>query len=178
MVTLSDANIDSSTLFAYVEQLDAGALRTSLLALPPSDGVLLRGGYDRGYFGARRWRVPNPFTTAKFRYILSQDSETAPKIEVLDATGAVVFEADGGKDAGYHEIAWTSGRGGRGGRGGFGGRGSRGARAGQFAVRIRHDGNESVQAFTVHDRRGNTSVLGAYPGETVEDEEEEGGGGR
>ena len=161
---------------AAFEVLDTGGLRTAMLALPPSDGVLLRGGYDRGYFGARRWRAPNPFTTATFRYVLSQDSETAPKVEVLDATGAVVFEADGGNEAGYHEVTWSGGRGGFG--GGRGGRGTRGPRAGQFAVRITHQGRASVQAFSVHDRRGATSVLGAYPGEQVESGEgsEESGG--
>ena len=159
---------------AAFERLDASSMRAALLALPPSDGVLLRGSYDRGYFGARRWSTPNPFTTPTFRYILAQDSESAPKVEVLDVTGAVVFETNGGKEAGYHEVTWSRGRGGR---RGFGGRGNRGARPGTFAVRITHDGRSSTQAFTVHDRRGNTSVLGAYPGEDVS-EQEEGDDGR
>ena len=80
-----------------------------MLALPPSDGVLLRSGYDRGYFGARRWRVSNPFTTATFRYVLSQDSDEAPKVEVINGAGDVVFSADGGKEAGYHEVEWSGG---------------------------------------------------------------------
>ena len=105
---------------------------------------------------------------------LAQDSEAAPKIEVLDVTGAVVFKADGGKEAGYHEVTWSSGRGRR---RGVGGRSNGGARPGTFAVRITHDGRSSTQAFTVHDRRGNTSVLGAYPGEDVS-EQEEGDDGR
>ena len=160
------------------EQLNPASLRAPLLALPPSDGVLLRGAYDRGYHGGRRWRVPNPFTTPTFRYVLSQDSETAPKVEVLDATGAVIFETEGPKLAGYHEVTWSSARGGGRGRGGQrGGRnGGGGVRAGQFAVRISHGGRSTVQAFTVHDRRGGTSVLGAYPGELVEQGEEHEGG--
>ena len=158
---------------AAFERLDMSAMRAAMLALPPSDGVLLRGAYDRGYFGARRWRTPNPFTTPTFRYILAQDSEAAPKIEVLDVTGAVVFKADGGKEAGYHEVTWSSGRGRR---RGVGGRSNGGARPGTFAVRITHEGRSSTQAFKVHDRRGNTSVLGAYPGEEVRDEEENGDG--
>ena len=136
--------------------------------------MLLRGGYDRGYFGARRWRVPNPFTTATFRYVLSQDSPDSPKVEVLDATGAVVFTADGGNEAGYHEVEWSGGRGGM--RRFSGGRGNRGARPGTFAVRITHQGESTTQAFTVHDRRGATSVLGDSPGEQVVEEEEEAGG--
>ena len=158
---------------AAFERLDMSAMRAAMLALPPSDGVLLRGAYDRGYFGARRWRTPNPFTTPTFRYILAQDSEAAPKIEVLDVTGAVVFKADGGKEAGYHEVTWSSGRGRR---RGVGGRSNGGARPGTFVVRITHEGRSSTQAFKVHDRRGNTSVLGAYPGEEVRDEEENGDG--
>lgn len=153
------------------ETLSNGGLRASMLALPPSDGVLLRSGYDRGYVGARRWRVPNPFTTATFRYVLSQDSEDAPKIEVLDATGAVVFEANGGKEAGYHEVRWAGG-GRRRGISGSRGRGASAPRAGTFAVRITLGRQSSVQPFTVHDRRGATSVLGAYPGELLVDEEE------
>ncbi|HIE69870.1 MAG TPA: hypothetical protein EYP98_06695, partial [Planctomycetes bacterium] len=59
-----------------LEALNAGALNQPLLALPPSDGVMLRGRIDRGYVGAREWRAPNPFTTATFRYMLSRDSGT------------------------------------------------------------------------------------------------------
>ena len=161
---------------AAFEVLDASSVRASMLALPPSDGVLLRSGYDRGYFGARRWRVSNPFTTATFRYVLSQDSDEAPKVEVVNGAGDVVFSAEGGKEAGYHEVEWSGGRGGM--RRMSGGR-ARGPQPGQFAVRITHQGRSSTQAFTVHDRRGATSVLGSYPGEEVTDEEEaDGGDGR
>ncbi|MEC8253321.1 MAG: hypothetical protein VX044_08920 [Planctomycetota bacterium] len=153
------------------EALKTSALRTPLLALPPSDGVLLRGGFDRGYFGARRWRVPNPFTTATFRYVLAQDSPESPKVEVLDAAGEVVFSADGGNDAGYHEVEWG------GGSGGMRRRSNRGARPGTFAVRITHQGQSTTQAFTVHDLRGPTSVLGDYPGAEVRDEEDGAGDG-
>ena len=56
---------------------------------------------------------------------------------------------------------------------------ARGPKPGQFAVRITHQGRTSTQAFTVHYRRGATSVLGSYPGEEVTDEEEaDGGDGR
>ena len=158
-----------------LEELDAGGLRSPLLALPASDGVLLRGSYDRGYFGARRWLAANPFTTPTFRYVLSQDSEAAPKVEVLDATGAVVFEAEGGKEAGYHEVTWGGRRGGfGGGRGGARGRrGDAGPRAGTFAVKITLDGRSQTRTFTVHDRRGASSLLGAYPGEVLDDAEEQ-----
>ena len=98
------------------------------------------------------------------------------EVEVVNGAGDVVFSADGGKEAGYHEVEWSGGRGGM--RRMSGGR-ARGPQPGQFAVRITHQGRTSTQAFTVHDRRGATSVLGSYPGEEVTDEEEaDGGDGR
>ena len=139
---------------------------------------MLRSAYDRGYVGARRWRAANPFTRATFRYILSQDSDEAVKVEVLDATGEVVWQTDGPKDAGYHEVTWGAARGGRG-FGGFrrgGGRG--GQRAGQFAVRISRGSSSTTQPFTVHDRTGGSNVLGQNPGEELVEEEEEGGEAR
>lgn len=166
--------LDASAL----ETLNAGSVRQQLVALPPSDGVLLRGAYDRGYVGARQWRAANPFTTATFRYMLSQDSDSDVTIEVLDATGGVVWETKGPSDAGYHEVAWSSARGGRGGLGGFarrgGGRG--GQRAGEFAVRISRGSSTSTQPFAVHDRTGGSAVIGQYPGEELVEEEQEGGG--
>ena len=169
--------LDASAL----EKLTADSARQSLLALPPSDGVLLRGAYDRGYVGARQWRAANPFTTATFRYMLSKDSEDAVKVEVLDATGEVVWQTDGPSDAGYHEVTWGNPRGRRGGFGGFSGFGRRGGgrngqRAGEFAVRISRDSTTSIQPFTVHDRSGGSAVIGQYPGEELIEEEEEGGG--
>jgi hypothetical protein len=170
--------LDASAL----EKLTADSARQSLLALPPSDGVLLRGAYDRGYVGARQWRAANPFTTATFRYMLSKDSEDAVKVEVLDATGEVVWQTDGPSDAGYHEVTWGNPRGRRGGFGGFSGfsrrgGGRNGQRAGEFAVRISRDSTTSIQPFTVHDRSGGSAVIGQYPGEELVEEQEEGGGG-
>ena len=138
--------------------------------------MLLRGPLDRGYFGARRWTASNPFTAPTFRYVLAQDSDEDVKVEVLDATGEVLWQTDGPTEAGYHEITW--GRGGRGGRGGqrgfggFGGRrggGSRGPTAGTFAVRISRGNDSSVMAFHVHDRRGASDALGSWPGELFDE---------
>ncbi len=164
--------MDASAL----EALNAGALNQPLLALPPSDGVMLRGRIDRGYVGAREWRAPNPFTTATFRYMLSRDSDTNVLVEVLDATGDVVWQSDGPKEAGYHEVRWGGGARGRG-RGGFqrftGRRGGRGGqRAGNYAVRISRGDDSTTQAFTVHNRAPATSALGQNPGEERSDEEE------
>jgi len=159
--------IDTSAL----ESLNAGALGQPLLALPPSDGVILRGRIDYGYVGARQWQAPNPFTAATFRYVLSQDSDDAVKVEVLDATGEVVWQTDGPKEAGYHEVRWGGGaraRGGRGGRNPFGRRGRAGQRAGTFAVRISRGSSSATQAFTVHNRAPQTSALGQIQGEEGE----------
>ncbi|MFK7742721.1 MAG: WD40/YVTN/BNR-like repeat-containing protein [Planctomycetota bacterium] len=162
---------------AALETLEPNVLRQSLVALPPSDGVLLRRAVDRGYVGARSWSASNPFTTPTFRYLLSQDSEEEVRIEVLDVTGNVVWSAEGPSEAGYHEVPWQAQRRGRtnllgAARGGRGGRGNRGPRAGTFAVRIQQGERSSTQAFAVHDRRGTSSMLGAWPGEDALAEEE------
>ncbi|HEB52171.1 MAG TPA: glycosyl hydrolase [bacterium] len=150
---------------AALERLTPNAVRSPLLVLPPSDGVLLRSRIDRGYTGARGWRVPNPFTAPTFHYVLAHDSDEPVKVEVLDATGAVLWRHDGPGEAGYHEVVWSNPR--RRGRfGAFGGqrnRGSRGPRPGTFAVRISLGGNAETQAFTVHDRRQASPVLGSNP---------------
>jgi len=169
--------MDASAL----EGLRPNALGTGLLALPPSDGVILRGRIDRGYVGARQWRAPNPFTTATFRYILSQDSDADVLVEVLDATGEVVWKADGPTEAGYHEVRWGGNTAGRGrGFARFAGRRGRrsGQRAGQFAVRISRGDDATTQAFVVHNRAPATSALGQNPGEVLLDEDEGEGGGR
>jgi hypothetical protein len=165
--------LDASAL----EKISPATIQQSILALPPSNGVVLRGAYDRGYIGARQWRAPNPFTTATFRYVLSQDSDEDVKIEVLDATGKVIWNSDGPSEAGYHEVTWGTPGGRRGRFGGFSGFGRRsGQRAGSFAVRISHGSSTSTQAFTVHDRSGSSAVIGQFPGEELVAEEEEGDG--
>jgi photosystem II stability/assembly factor-like uncharacterized protein len=165
--------MDASAL----ERLTTSNVRQAMLALPPSDGVLLRSKLDRGYVGAREWRTKNPFTNATFRYVLAQDSDTDVLIEVLDANGEVVWKTDGKTEAGYHEIAWARPARGRGGFGGFGGRRrgrAAGQRAGDYAVRISMGDYETIEAFTVHDRRGAMSAIGQYPGdETFANEDEE-----
>lgn len=165
--------VDASAL----EVLQTSSLRQSLLALPPSDGVVLRRAIDRGYEGARSWRAANPFTEATFRYMLSQDSDDDVLVEVLNATGQVVWQTDGPSTAGYHEVPWRNARQGRGGFAGFAGRrrGNRssGMRAGNFAVRITLGNSETTQAFVVHDRSGGMSALGQYPGEELGEGEEE-----
>ncbi|MGB3967876.1 MAG: hypothetical protein WBO45_14175, partial [Planctomycetota bacterium] len=163
---------------AALEQLRPEHLQAAFRALPPSDGVLLKRAFSEGNVGARGWTAGNPFVVPTFRYLLAQDSETKVTVEVLDAAGAVVWKKDGPTTAGYHEVAWANDRGGRGpfgqggpggqgggqgGPGGFGGRGQQGAatpRPGTFAVRITRGEQSSVQAFTVHDRRGPAGVLG------------------
>ena len=165
--------LDASAL----EALSMDKLNQSLLALPPSDGVM-RSAIDRGYLGARTWRAANPFTTATFRYLLSQDSDEEVTIEVLDVLGEVIWQEKGPSVAGYHEVAWSSRQGGgRGGAAFAGGRrgGRAGQRSGTFAVRISQGRSSSTQTFTVHDRTGGSSVLGAYPGdERAGDDESEG----
>ena len=165
--------MDASAL----ESLDMASTRVAMLPLKPSDGVMLRAAYDNGYVGARRWRAANPFTTATFRYILAQDSEDKVTIEVIDAKGDVVWQSDGPGEAGYHEVSWARPAGGRG-RGAFfrgrrgGGRG--GQTAGSYAVRISHGSSTSTQAFAVHNRAGDSSVIGQFPGEALDLEQSEG----
>lgn len=160
---------------ALLEALEPAALRRELLALPPSDGTLLRGRIDRGYTGARQWRADNPFTTPTFRYVLAHDRDDDVLLEVLDATGAVLWTQQGDKTAGYHEVPWRSER--RRGRG----RQDDGPRPGSFVIRVTAGGTSDARTFTVHDRRGRESLLGAWPGELFEaldgDEEGEGDGG-
>ena len=186
---------------ALLEDLKAEQVTAGFRALPPSDGVLLRRAFSGGSVGARTWMASNPFTTATFRYLLGQDSEAKVLVEVLDATGAVLWKKEAPQTAGYHEVPWQSARGagfpgfggaggppgaaaagqgqGGGGRGGFGRGGNDGPRAGQFAVRITHGEEKSVQAFSVVDRRGTTTMFGGLPApveelEVESTEEEEG----
>ncbi len=165
--------------------LDAAALETlhpehlarAFFALPPSDGVLLRRPFSEGNVGARTWSVANPFVQPTFRYVLSEDSDQKPRLEVLDAAGTVLWSQDGPNKAGYHEVVWQVRGGQRGGPGGGAGGGGRqggalqgfgrgqgGPRAGSFAVRITFGEQVSTQAFRVLDRRGPASVLGGVPG--------------
>jgi hypothetical protein len=143
-----------------LDQLKQDRLAAAFTALPPSDGALLRRGFSEGNVGARGWSTPNPFTTPMFRYLLGEDGGAKVEIEVLDATGAVVWRKDGPTTAGYHEVSWAVERG-RGGFGGFGrGAGAGSPRAGEFAVRITRGDQKAVFAFTVHDRRGAGAGLG------------------
>lgn len=176
--------MDASAL----EGLDADKLSQPLVALPPSNGVILPRPLGRGNVGAREWIAPNPFTTATFRYFLEQDVDGKVEIEVLDATGTVLWRKDGPTKAGYHEVPWSSeGQGARGGLSGFsrGGRQSQGQRGGSFAVRIRHGENSATMPFMVNDLRGPRSAIGGVPGvgtgtldeeTTVEESGEESGG--
>ncbi len=159
---------------AALETLNHESLARAFVALPPSDGVVLRRSFSGGNVGAVSWAAPNPFTTPTFRYLLREDSETAVKLEVKDAAGAVLWSQEGPKTAGYHEVAWQAARGG--GRGGQGGRGQGGAasgpRPGTFAIVVSRGEESSVQTFTVHDRRPAGSMLGGVPGvgEIADDE--------
>ncbi|MCB9880069.1 MAG: hypothetical protein H6835_20950, partial [Planctomycetes bacterium] len=115
-------------------------------------------------------------------YLLATDTDTKVVLEVLDATGEVLWTKDGETTAGYHEVPWRSerrrGPPGAGGAGGPGrGRGNDGPRPGRFAVRLRFGEQQQTLAFSVHDRRGASSLLGAAPSEAreVSDEDEEGG---
>ncbi len=167
---------------AALEQFTAATLSQGFVALPPSDGVVLRRGFSPGYVGAESWSANNPFVTATFRYLLAQDTDRDVKLEVRDATGAVLWSQDGAKTAGYHEVAWQAARG-AGGRGGFGGAGRgrpAGQRPGSFAIAIKFGDSEVVQTFTVHDRRPPGSMLGGVPGlgddEATRSEEQAEGG--
>ncbi len=161
--------LDASAL----ETLTSQQLAAAFAVLPPSGGVLLRRAFSEGNVGARTWTAANPFTTPTFRYLLNQDSETKVTVEVLDATGAVLWRRDGPVTAGYHEVAWATagGRGpggpggGQGGPGGRGGTGQQGPRAGTFAVRITRGEQSTTLPFTVVDRRGPPGILGSWPAE-------------
>ncbi|MBL8754194.1 MAG: hypothetical protein JNK15_12910, partial [Planctomycetes bacterium] len=163
---------------AALETLTPANLAAGFVALRPSDGVLLRRAFSEGNVGARTWSQANPFTTPTFRYLLQMDSDTPVTLEVLDATGTVLWKKDGPTTAGYHEVAWATergrgpfGQGGGGGRQGQG-RGNDGPRAGTFAIRTSRGQQTSTQAFTVHDRRGPIGVLGAWPAEADDAEGE------
>ena len=171
---------------AALETLKPELLQAAFVAVPPSDGVLLRRPFGEGNVGARGWSAQNPFTTATFRYLLSQDSDTKVTIEVLDAAGAVLWKKDGATTAGYHEVAWAAERGGRGPFGGgpggggrgqlSGGRGNEGPRAGSFAVRLTRGQQVTTLPFTVHDRRGPAGILGSWPADEADEAGHEGDG--
>ncbi|MCA8948334.1 MAG: hypothetical protein KDE27_02460, partial [Planctomycetes bacterium] len=95
---------------ALLEALDQELLANAFAALPPSDGVSLPRPRNRGYAGAREWRADNPFVEPTFRYLLATDTDTKVVLEVLDATGEVLWTKDGETTAGYHEVPWRSER--------------------------------------------------------------------
>ena len=181
---------------ALLEDVKQEQITAGFRALPPSDGVLLRRAFSGGNVGVRSWVAANAFTTPTFRYLLGQDSDSKVLVEVLDATGAVLWKKEGPQTAGYHEIPWQSARGagfpgagaaggagapggaqqgqGGGGRGMFGRGGNDGPRAGQFAVRITRGDVKSVQPFAVVDRRGTTTMFGGLPAPVEELEVESG----
>jgi hypothetical protein len=150
---------------AALPQLSPERLGAAFHALPPSDGHLPRRAFGEGSVGARSWSLPNVFTAPTFRYLLGQDDERTVKLEVLDATGTVLWSKDGPTTAGYHEVVWQGDRRGPGGRGGPGGlplsggsgtdraRPAAGPRAGTFVIRTTSGSDVSVQPFTVHDHR-------------------------
>jgi photosystem II stability/assembly factor-like uncharacterized protein len=149
----------------------ATALPKDLALLPPSDGVLLPRGFNQGSVGARSWSLPNPFAAPTFRYLLAQDSDAEVELEVLDATGSVLWKKQGPKTAGYHEVVWQSER--AGGRGGalaaaFSGRGNDGPRAGAFVIRLRRGKADQTQTFAVVDRRQRSGG----PGSSEEEDED------
>jgi photosystem II stability/assembly factor-like uncharacterized protein len=166
-----------------LEGLTEAVLAKDFHVFAPSDGVLLRRGPNRGSQGARTWSAPNPFVNPTFRYHLREDADKKPKLEVLDATGRVLWTHEGSEKAGYHEVSWGGGRGGFPGGGEFFGGGGRrgggqgGVRAGQFALRVTHGESTSTQAFRVADARGPRSALGGIPGHgdaSAPEEEQEG----
>lgn len=156
---------------AALEQLKPEHLARAFHALPPSGGVLLRRQFSAGNVGVRTWAAANPFVTPVFRYLLAEDSTAKVTIQVKDATGRVVWSQDGDQKAGYHEVPWAQARGGRPGQGGQGGGGfpglgrpGGGMRAGSYAVTIQCGEASATMPFSVVDRRGPASLLGAVPG--------------
>ena len=154
-------------------ELDQETMAKSMHALPPSNGRIVKRGYSQGYTGARKWSVDSPFMTAMFRFHLREDSDEDVLVEVLDATGEVVFTREVEGKAGYHEVPWRNEPRRRGsgplsflsnlsGRGRFGNRNTQ--RPGSYAVRITHGEDSSVRAFEVIDSRGTQRGLGAVPG--------------
>ena len=154
-------------------ELDQETMAKSMHALPPSNGRIVKRGYSQGYTGARKWSVDSPFMTAMFRFHLREDSDEDVLVEVLDATGEVVFTREVEGKAGYHEVPWRNEPRRRGsgplsflsnlsGRGRFGHRNT--PRPGSYAVRITHGEDSSVRAFEVIDSRGTQRGLGAVPG--------------
>ncbi len=136
--------------------LDPAALARDFVALPPSPGYVLPRAFSRGYRGARVWRADNPFTTATFRYCLREDHDQKVQVEVLDATGAVLFRREMDAKAGYHEVPWRQER--QQGLAGIADQAMRrgrqqGQRPGDFAVRIRLGEDSQTLPFSVLDER-------------------------
>ena len=143
------------------------ALQQAFTALPPSDGIVMRRTFSRGYEGARKWSVESPFTTATFRWCLAEDTTQKVVVEVIDAAGATLFRHEEDGTAGYHEIGWTSARGpGMRGllQGVSGSRRNTGQRPGDFAVRITCGEQNATMPFSVRDLRGPRDAMGSVPG--------------
>ena len=153
-----------------LEEMSGNALLGAFQVFPPRDGRLLPRGFSNGYRGARGWRAANPELGAVFRYFLNQDSDDPVTVTVLDATGQELFQRDGGRTAGLHELVWNP-RGARRGRGGFGGFG-RNARPrpgpGQYLVRIEHGGATVEHPFWIHGSPGMAELFFSDLDETEE----------
>ena len=148
--------------------LTEAAMQKEFVALPPSDGIVMRRTFSRGYEGARKWSVESPFTTATFRWHCANDRTEKVVVEVVDAANTTLFRVEEDATAGYHEVAWASARGPGGVRGFLqgvsGSRRNGGQRAGDFAVRITCGKDSATLPFSVHDLRGPRDAMGPAPG--------------
>ncbi len=144
------------------------AMQKEFVALPPSDGVVMRRTFSRGFEGARKWSVESPFATATFRFYCANDRTEKVVVEVIDAADSSLFRTEVDAKAGYHEVAWAIARGPGGVRGFLqgvsGSRRNPGQRVGQFAVRITCGKDSATLPFAVHDLRGPRDALGPVPG--------------
>lgn len=59
------------------------------------------------FSGHRRYAAPNPPDGAAIWYYLKEEPATEPKVEILDATGAVIREFAGTKKVGLNRVQWN-----------------------------------------------------------------------
>jgi photosystem II stability/assembly factor-like uncharacterized protein len=155
-----------------LEECNAETFGRPFQVFAARDGRLLRRAFGGGYGGARRWTADNTEQGAVFHYFLSQDADAPVTVKVMDATGKVLLNRSGAKEAGLHTLAWNprGGQGGRQGGGGpggggpqglFGGRGG-GASAGpgQYVVEIAHGDQVERRPFWIHAGPGVVATAG------------------
>ncbi len=159
---------------AMLEELSSKSLRSAIVVAPPRDGMRTSRAYPSiRYRGTAPWQADRVDSNAIFRYVLTQDSDEAVKVEVLDATGKVLLSRKGRTGAGLQEVSWQARSQGRS-RGG-----ASPAGAGHYLMRITHGEKVYERSFRVLQATKRPTTFGiAEEGLELENDEENEGAER